>query len=130
MSIQHPRVKRKGQAIIMVALALSFMVSLAGISVDLVFAYAVKHYLGIAIDSVALSAMRGLSSGASYEEQANSITRISNLMLNSNFPAATYSARVSASPARQPCTDQGSPPARPQPPFLIRPWRPACVSCA
>jgi Mg-chelatase subunit ChlD len=87
MSIQHPRVKRKGQTIIMVALALSFLVSLGGLSVDLVFAYAVKHFLGIAIDSVALSAMRGLASGASYEEQAASIQRISNLMLSANFPS-------------------------------------------
>jgi Flp pilus assembly protein TadG len=93
MSIQHPRGKRKGQAIVMVALALGFIVSLGGLSVDLVFAYAVKHFLGIAIDSVALSAMRGLASGSSYEEQAASINRISNLMLafgNSIWPTSAF----------------------------------------
>jgi hypothetical protein len=86
MKFHSPRFRRRGQAIIMVALALTFMVSMAGLSVDLVFAYAVKHYLAIAIDSVALSAMRGLASGATYEEQEVSIQRISNLMLASNFP--------------------------------------------
>ena len=70
----------------MIALLIGFMVSLAGLAVDLVFAYSVKHYLGIAIDSVALSAMRGLATGSTYDEQADSITRISNLMLATNFP--------------------------------------------
>jgi len=82
----YQRLKRKGQAILLVALLLGFLVSLAGLSVDLVFAYAVRHYLGIAIDSVALSGMRGLSSGSTFTEQADSINRIANLMLESNFP--------------------------------------------
>lgn len=81
------RLKKRGQAILLLALMLGFLVSLAGLSVDLVFAYAVRHYLGIAIDSVALSAMRGLSSGSSYDEQADSVNRIANLMLESNFPS-------------------------------------------
>lgn len=99
--MKHQRLKRKGQAIIMVALALGFLVSLAGLSVDLVFAYAVKHYLGIAIDSVALASMRGLSSGSTYDEQAAAISRISNMMLDANFPSGhllSTSVRFSSPP--------------------------------
>ncbi|MBI1357363.1 MAG: VWA domain-containing protein [Acidobacteria bacterium] len=80
------RSSRKGQVIVMVALMLGFIVSLASLAVDLVFAYSVKHYLGVAIDAVALSAMRGLSSGATFEEQGASMNRIANLMLATNFP--------------------------------------------
>jgi len=84
---------RKGQVVIMLALALVFMISLAGLAVDLVLAYAAKAQLTMAIDSVSLSTMRSLEAGSTYGEQSAEITRISNLMLKSNFPVGDLLAK-------------------------------------
>lgn len=86
-STRPVRGRRQGQVMILIALLATFLFSLAALAVDLVYAYSVKHYLGVAIDSVALSAMRGLATGTTFEEQGSSITRIANLMLNTNFPS-------------------------------------------
>lgn len=77
---------RRGQALVMLILATTFILSLAALSVDLVLAYVVKQTLATAIDSVALAGMRGLEQGASYEDQETAVNRIVTRTLNSNFP--------------------------------------------
>jgi Mg-chelatase subunit ChlD len=80
---------RRGQVMLLIALLMTFLVSLAGLAVDVVYAYAVRSQLAISIDSVALAAMRALTGGTSYSDQAAEIQRISDLMLTSNFPTGS-----------------------------------------
>lgn len=86
------RQKDRGQIILMIAVLAPMIFGLAGLGVDMVLAYAVRAQLTIAIDSVALSAMRALEQGATYAEQGAEVNRISNLMLNSNFPVGSLLA--------------------------------------
>ena len=80
------RPARRGQVIILLALLSSFIISLAGLSVDLILAYAIKTSLGIATDSTALAAMRGLAQGVTVDDQRAEIQRIANMMFEANFP--------------------------------------------
>ena len=77
---------RRGQVIILLALLSGFIVSLAGLSVDLILAYAVKTSLGIATDSTALASMRGLAQGVTVDDQRTEVLRIANMMFEANFP--------------------------------------------
>lgn len=73
-------------AVIVTAIALTFLVPLVGLAIDGGLAFVVKARLGSALDSAALAAGRGLTSGATQSEaQTNGTSAATNFML-ANFP--------------------------------------------
>lgn len=74
------RDRRGGQTILLVVMLSSFFFSLAGLSIDFIWAYVVKERLTTAVDAASLAAVRALGRGS------NNMTRIVGLVFDSNFP--------------------------------------------
>jgi Flp pilus assembly protein TadG len=73
-------------AVIVTAIALTFLIPLVGLAIDGGLAFVVKARLGSALDSAALAAGRGLTSGTTQSEaQTNGTSAATNFML-ANFP--------------------------------------------
>jgi|HubBroStandDraft_6_1064221.scaffolds.fasta_scaffold80212_2 Flp pilus assembly protein TadG len=73
-------------AVIVTAIALTFLVPLVGLAIDGGLAFVVRARLGSALDSAALAAGRGLTSGTTQSEaETNGTTSATNFML-ANFP--------------------------------------------
>ncbi len=70
----------------LIALAATFLIGLAGLSVDLVMVYAVKTYLSTAADSAAMGGIRALERGVSYADQEAEIQRVTDMLFDANFP--------------------------------------------
>ncbi len=73
-------------AVIVTAIALTFLIPLVGLAIDGGLAFVVRARLGSALDSAALAAGRGLTSGTTQSEsETNGTTAATNFML-ANFP--------------------------------------------
>jgi Flp pilus assembly protein TadG len=73
-------------AVIVTAIALTFLVPLVGLAIDGGLAFVVRARLGSALDSAALAAGRGLTSGTTQaESETNGTTAATSFML-ANFP--------------------------------------------
>jgi len=86
MSQQVRRLNRGGQIILMLALFMALLMSLAAMAVDLVYAYTVKAKLVTAIDACALAAARALISGSTAAEQQADVNAVVDKLFNANFP--------------------------------------------
>ncbi len=71
---------RGGQTILFVVLLSSFFFSLAGLAIDVAWAYVIKARLTTAVDAASLAAVRALGRGAT------DMNRIVGMVFNSNFP--------------------------------------------
>lgn len=71
---------------IMIAVLFVFMVSLAGLAVDLILAYSVKTFLATATDAAAMGGVRALERGVSYADQQSEVERVTQMLFDANFP--------------------------------------------
>jgi Flp pilus assembly protein TadG len=87
ISSKSPKsLRERGMAVIVTAIALTFLVPLVGLAIDGGLAFVVRARLGSALDSAALAAGRGLTSGTTQSEaETNGTTAATNFML-ANFP--------------------------------------------
>ena len=88
----HNRDRRGGQTILLVVLLSSFFFSLAGLSIDVVWAYVIKERLTTAVDAASLAAVRALGRGAT------DMNRIVEMVLTPTSPMDTCWPRMCSSP--------------------------------
>jgi len=88
--MQGPSMNRKlrqsGMAVMVTALTLLFLVPMVGLAIDGGLAFIVKARMGAALDSAALAAGRGLTSGTTQSEAASSGTTAALDFFSGNFP--------------------------------------------
>ena len=96
------RNKRRGQIMVFIVLALSFLFALAGLAVDMIFTYAVKVRLVTAVDSTALGVARALGRGVTQGDQTTEVLRTADMLFDANFPQQFMltgnTARISQGP--------------------------------
>lgn len=78
--------RKRGQALVMVAVMWTFILGLGGLAVDTILVYAIKVQLSTSVDAAALAATRALARGTTYDEQASELDRVANLYFKANFP--------------------------------------------
>ena len=79
-------IRNRGQVIPMLALFMALLMSLAAMTVDLVYAYTVKAKLVTAVDACALGAARALISGSTPQEQQANVSATVDKLFDANFP--------------------------------------------
>ncbi len=77
---------RRGQVIVMIAIMMFFLFGLAGLSVDMIYAYAVKARLVTAVDAAALAAARALSQGTNPISTQQIVNQVVDKYFAVNFP--------------------------------------------
>jgi Flp pilus assembly protein TadG len=100
------RFKRAGQIIPLLALFMTLLMSLAAMTVDLVYAYTVKAKLVTAIDACALGAARALIAGSTPGEQQSNVNATVEKLFNANFPEG-FMLTVTRSHSLPTITDNG-----------------------
>jgi len=78
--------RERGMAVMVTAITLLFLIPLVGLAVDGGIAFVVKARLGSALDSAALAAGRGLTSGTTQSAAASSGTSAALNFFSANFP--------------------------------------------
>ncbi len=106
MSHQVQRFTRGGQIIPMLAVFMALLMSMAAMTVDLVYAYTVKAKLVTAIDACALGAARALIAGVTPSEQQANVNSTVDKLFNANFPEG-FMLTVTRSHSVPTITDNG-----------------------
>jgi Flp pilus assembly protein TadG len=94
--------RRKGLAIIITALMLTFVIPIVGLAIDAGVLYSVKAKLQSSVDASAMAAARSLSNGLTITEQEASAANRATAFFNANFPdnmMATGAKNISVSVA-------------------------------
>ncbi|MGD1097990.1 MAG: vWA domain-containing protein [Bryobacteraceae bacterium] len=89
--------RERGMAVMITAIALTFLVPMVGLAIDGGVAFIVKSRLGSALDSAALAAGRGVISGSTQSAAAASGTTTADDFFTANFPVGY----LNTSPASQ-----------------------------
>ena len=76
--------KRRGLAVILTALMLTFLIPMVGLAVDAV--YAIRAKLSAAVDAAALASARSLAVGLTLADQEQSALNRANAYFTANFP--------------------------------------------
>ncbi len=97
----HSNRRRKGFAIILTALMLTFIVPMVGLAIDAGILYSVRARISAASDAAALASARALATGLTIQEQEASAIARAQAFFAANFPtgametsAPTVSAQV------------------------------------
>jgi Flp pilus assembly protein TadG len=120
---------------LLIALASTFLIGLAGLAVDLVLVYAVKTFLATAADSAAMGGVRALERGVTCMDQQSEVDRVTNMLFDANFPDGLLLTGDTGRLARQGWASRGSltvliPARRAPESFRKPPIRCAAKSCA
>ncbi len=78
--------RERGMAVIVTAITLLFLVPLVGLAIDGGLAFIVKARMGAALDSAALAAGRGLTTGTTQSAAASAATTAALNFFSANFP--------------------------------------------
>jgi len=78
---------RRGQVMILLTAALTVLMVLGGLAVDMIYAYTIKVRLVTAVDAVALGVARALGRGVTISDQQTEAGRTAQMLFRSNFPS-------------------------------------------
>ena len=78
---------RRGQVMILLTAALTVLMVLGGLAVDMIYAYTIKVRLVTAVDAVALGVARALGRGVTISDQQTEVARTAQMLFRSNFPS-------------------------------------------
>jgi Flp pilus assembly protein TadG len=93
--LEEVRPRRRGVALILLAIVLVAVVGFVGLAIDLGVAYFLKAHLSQAADAASLAGARSLSRGADISTQTASAQAVATNFFNANFPNGFWGSTTS-----------------------------------